>query len=604
MRLIVVNALLVPLFVASAAMAQVPVPRPVETALAGPASVHIPGLGAIEAILPDGDVDLYRTIFALQEDGRWSDVDAMTRRLQDRRLMGYVLAQRYLHPTKYRSKYSELRKWMAKYADHPQARRIHRLAKLRQPKNAKALRGPVVKRLAALSTDAQKASESRPGYSRANTGKGRRLQRNVRSRIGRNWPTGAIELLDQPSTTGLLTQLQIAQALRDVSRAYYRAGKDAEAIAAAERAIKTAPRTKVPLAYWWGGLAAWRTGDIDKAHRHFTALAGVENTSEWMKSAAAFWSARASLINRRPAEVTPMLEKGARYPLTFYGLLSKRALGEPLQIDWRQPPLNVAAFKDIAKTARGSRAIALIQVGLPSEAEFELSGLAATQRALRPDILALASRTNFPALTLKLAAVTDSSTRNAALYPLPDWELDDGFAVDRALIYAFVRQESAFNERAQSRAGARGLMQLMPRTASFVAGQRSLRGRKKDQLFNPELNLSLGQRYIGHLLSDRSIPDDLFRITTAYNAGPGNLRNWERKINYGDDPLLFIESLPSRETRLFIERVLTNLWLYRDRLGQPSPSLDDVVAGTWPGYRQIDGKDDDNVGEQIADGKN
>ena len=91
----------------------------------------------------------------------------------------------------------------------------------------------------------------------------------------------------------------------------------------------------------------------------------------------------------------------------------------------------------------------------------------------------------------------------------------------------------------------------------------------------------------------------MFRLTTAYNAGPGNLRNWERKINYGNDPFLFIESLPSRETRLFIERVLTNLWLYRDRLGQPSPSLDDVVAGTWPGYRQLDG----NVGEQIADGE-
>ena len=597
MRLIVVNALLVPLFLASTALAQVPVPRPVETALLGPASFQISGLGNVDAVLSETDVDLYRTIFALQEDGRWSDVDAPTRRLQDRRLMGYVLAQRYLHPTKYRSKYGELRKWMANYADHPQARQIHTLAKMRRPKNAKALRTPIVNRLPSLGTDAQKASESRPDYSRAGTKKGRRLQSNIRSRIGKSWPTGALELLDQPSTRGLLTQVQISQALRDVSRAYYRAGKDAEALSIAERSVKTAP-DKIPLAHWWGGLAAWRAGDVDTAHRHFTALAHIDDTSEWMKSAAAFWSARASLISRRPAEVSPMLERGARFPLTFYGLLSKRALGEPLQVEWRQPPFNEAAFQDISRTKRGGRAVALLQVGLPREAEFELSGLAATQRSLRPDILALASRTNFPALTLKLAATTDESTRNAALYPLPDWELDDELKIDRALVYAFVRQESAFNERAQSRAGARGLMQLMPRTASFVAGQRSLRGRKKDQLFNAEFNISLGQRYIGHLLSDRSIPDDLFRLTTAYNAGPGNLRSWERKINYGDDPLLFIESLPSRETRLFIERVLTNLWLYRDRLGQPSPSLDDVVAGTWPGYRQLDG----TVSRQIADG--
>ena len=597
MRLIVANAILVPLFVAGAALAQVPVPRPVETALLGPASVQIPGLGEVEAVLSEADIDLYRAIFALQQDGRWSDADALVRRLQDRRLLGHVLAQRYLHPTKYRSKFSELRKWMAKYADHPQARQIHRLAVLRQPKGAKAPHPPIVKRVAGQATDAQKASEARPRYARASTERGRRLQSNIRSRIGRGWPTGAIELLDQPSTTGLLTPAQISQALRDVARAYYRAGKDADAVTAAERAVKTAPND-APLARWWGGLAAWRTGDVDSAHRHFTALATVEHTSDWVKSAAAFWSARASLINRQPAAVTPMLEQGARYPLTFYGLLSKRALGEPLQIDWRQPPLSEAAFQDIAKTRYGSRAIALLQVGLPREAEIELSGLAAVQPALRPDILALASRANYPALTLKLAATAPPSSRSAALYPLPGWELDDGFAVDRALVYAFVRQESAFNERAQSRAGARGLMQLMPRTASFVAGQRSLRGRKKDKLFNPEFNLSLGQRYIGQLLSDKSIPDDLFRLTTAYNAGPGNLRNWERKINYGQDPLLFIESLPSRETRLFIERVLTNLWLYRDRLGQPSPSMDDVVAGTWPGYRQLDG----NAGGQIADG--
>ncbi len=597
MRFLVVNTLIVPLFVAGTAMAQVPIPRPVETALVGPASVQIPSLGEVEAVLSEPDINRYRAIFALQEDGRWSDALALITRLQNRRLMGHVLAQKYLHPTKYRSKFSELRSWMAKYADHPQARRIHRLAVLRQPKRARAAQPPTVKRLRPQTTAAQKASESRPRYSRASTKKGRRLQSNIRRRIGRGWPTGALKLLDQSSSRTLLTPSQRGQALRDISRAYYRAGKDTEAIFAADRAVRAAPND-APLARWWGGLAAWRTGDVDTAHRYFTALAMFQDTSDWMKSAAAFWSARTSLIRRRPAEVTPMLEQGARYPLTFYGLLSKRTLGEPLQIDWRQPPFSRAAFQDIARTDYGSRAIALMQVGLTRQAEIELSGLAATQPALQPNILALASRANFPALTLKLATTADPSDRNAALYPLPGWQLDDRFAVDRALVYAFVRQESAFNERAKSPAGARGLMQLMPRTASFVAGKSSLRGRKKDKLFDPKLNLSLGQRYIGQLMSDKSIPDDLFHLTTAYNAGPGNLRNWKRKINYGQDPLLFIESLPSRETRLFIERVLTNLWVYRDRLGQPSPSKDDVASGTWPGYRQLDG----NVGGKIANG--
>ncbi len=55
-----------------------------------------------------------------------------------------------------------------------------------------------------------------------------------------------------------------------------------------------------------------------------------------------------------------------------------------------------------------------------------------------------------------------------------------------------------------------------------------------------------------------------------------------------DDPLFFIKSLPSRETRIFIERVLANIWAYRDRLGQPSPSLDAIAAGGWPIYEPQD----------------
>lgn len=598
MRFVLVSLLIAPLFAATVAQAQVPLPRPVETALLGPASVQVPGLGEVDAVLPQSDVDAYQSIFALQEDGHWREADRLIARLQDRRLMGYVLAQRYLHPTKYRSHFKELRAWMANYADLPQARRIYRLAVKRQPKRAQAPRPPIVRVLKSQVGDSRAASQSRPRYSHARSESGRRLQAAIRSRVGRGWPTGALELLDKPTSNGRLTPAQTAQALRDIARSYYRAGKDADALAAAQRAIRKAPQD-APIAYWWGGLAAWRSGDTATAHSLFATLANFEDTSDWMKSAAAFWAARAAMVERRPAEVIPLLERGANFPLTFYGLLSKRALGESLQIDWRHPPIDEATFRDIAQTTYGGRAIALLQVGMPDEAETELTALAASEPALRPGILALASRANFPALAIKLAPTSAEASRIAALYPVPDWNLDDGVAVDRALVYALVRQESGFNERAQSRAGARGLMQLMPRTASFIAGQRSLRGRKKDKLFNPELNLSLGQRYIDHLLSDEAVADDLFRLATAYNAGPGNLRSWERKVNYRDDPLLFIESLPSHETRLFIERVLTNFWIYRDRLGQPSPSLDDVASGAWPGYRQLDG----TAQAQIADGQ-
>jgi hypothetical protein len=59
-------------------------------------------------------------------------------------------------------------------------------------------------------------------------------------------------------------------------------------------------------------------------------------------------------------------------------------------------------------------------------------------------------------------------------------------------------------------------------------------------------------------------------------------------MNGVDDPLLFIESLPSRETRDFVEKVVANLWIYRGRLGQPLPTLDAVAAGDWPAYTPLD----------------
>src|SRR3546814_6067705 len=76
----------------------------------------------------------------------------------------------------------------------------------------------------------------------------------------------------------------------------------------------------------------------------------------------------------------------------------------------------------------------------------------------------------------------------------------------------------------------------------------------------------------------------MFRLLAAYNAGPGNLGRWAKRVDFRDDPLLFIESIPSPETREYIEKVLANGWVYRFRLGQKPSSLERVAAGDWPRY--------------------
>ncbi len=174
-------------------------------------------------------------------------------------------------------------------------------------------------------------------------------------------------------------------------------------------------------------------------------------------------------------------------------------------------------------------------------------------------------------------------------YPLPDWEPEGGFVIDRALLFAFMRQESKFRSRAVSRVGASGLMQVMPATASYVTGDRSLRWRRS-RLYDPAFNMAVGQRYITHLLDLEPVGRSLVLLAVAYNAGPGNLLRWRRQLKTGEDPLLFIEAIPVAETRDYVERVLANLWLYRLQMGQDTPSLDALAAGAWPIYEPLDGE--------------
>ena len=203
------------------------------------------------------------------------------------------------------------------------------------------------------------------------------------------------------------------------------------------------------------------------------------------------------------------------------------------------------------------------------------------------DLMAVAAGLRLPAAQVDIALTGKAKYLEAGLYPLPDYEPASGFAVDRAVLYGLMRQESKFKLEATSRVGATGLMQLMPRTASYVAKDPSLRtrsGRKK--LYDPAINLDIGQDYVSHLIAT-SANGDLFDMAVAYNGGPGNLRRWKRETNI-EDQLLYIESIPNPESRDFVEKVLTNIWVYRARLGQPAPSRDMVASGKTPLYETLD----------------
>ncbi|MDC7232424.1 MAG: lytic transglycosylase domain-containing protein [Spirochaetales bacterium] len=130
--------------------------------------------------------------------------------------------------------------------------------------------------------------------------------------------------------------------------------------------------------------------------------------------------------------------------------------------------------------------------------------------------------------------------------------------VPEELILGVIRRESAFHEGISSRVGAGGLMQLMPATADDLAR----RHRMEDwDLMNPEDNITLGTLYL-HWLIDRPWTDSYVDVLAAYNGGGGNLRTWKRRFG-SSDPDLFIQSIPFRETRDYVRKVIVAAASYR-----------------------------------------
>lgn len=569
---------------------------------------------ALPTILSESNATLYREIFALQKQGKWKAADKRIAKLTDQRLRGHVLAQRYLHPTAYRSKYTELRDWLAHYADHPDARRIYKLALKRRPKNYKMPKRPIAPKFTAppASANWEAPYRSSKKLSKSQRRQARQIKRQVRRNVLRTRLSASEQLLASRKTKRLLDQVEIDEGYSAIAAAWFYYGEDKRAYNLADTAARRSG-ILAPMTHWAAGLAAWRLGRLEEAAWHFSRLALSDKVSPWNAAAGAYWAARASLRMRNPAGMSEWLAHAARYPRTFYGLMAQRALGVKPAFDFHVHVLDEATLSRLESASDAARAMALLQVGERRRAERELRRLDTwADIELTRALLALAERAGMPELAFRVGRRladaehpgADKGALDVALYPIPPWQPRSGFKIDRALVYALVRQESGFNPSAKSPDGAHGLMQLLPSTASFIARDRGFRGRKRRQLYDPATNLELGQKYIAYLLNIPQVKGDLFRLTTAYNGGPGNLNKWQRRMNFQDDPLLFIESLPSRETRLFVERVLTNFWIYRMRLGQRVPSLDDIAAGDWPRYTALDNEPRDLASTESFDDPN
>lgn len=529
---------------------------------AAPQSVVVQTAPSAPAVLSQGDAELYRRIFAAQRREAWAEADAAIAQLSDRRLMGSVLADRY---QRRRPSAAERKAWLASYGDLPEAAII----------------------AAAKHSKKDNTPDSAPDFGFELSAEGRgsattALARGINRALRRGDPEAARNLLlkAEPPPAGSFA----ADANAVIAAGFFYDGEREQAKALATAAAGA----KQPLGLWIRGLIAWEDQDLAIASAHFQTLAEHPALNAASRAAAHFWAYRALSRSGDKKAGWRQLEQASQAKTSFYGLLATQLLGRNHTMTAQAEPHPVWSVRQSALLegqTEGSRALALLQIGETGRAELALRRLYVKGGPeLRGAILALADFVPLPELALHPAENAGPDVQ-AALYPLPPWRPQHGFRVDRALLYALARQESRLDPLAISPRGACGLMQVMPATARHMAGDEVSEEdiTASGKLFDPAYNMAMGQAYIRHLAGQPAIGDNLMLLLAAYNGGPNNVARWKQD-NATRDPLLFMESIPLRETRAYIARVLPHYWAYRARLGEPLASLRQLAEGQWPRF--------------------
>ena len=280
----------------------------------------------------------------------------------------------------------------------------------------------------------------------------------------------------------------------------------------------------------------------------------------------------------------------------FYGQLAAEELEMPFTIPAKPPPPTKAELTEAA--ARLKRALALYRLGLRSEATVEWTWtirtmddralLAASELARLNGIWDRAINT-----ADKTVALHDFTMRYPAPYGDVLAEQSRVRNLDAPWVLGLVRQESRFIADAKSPAGAKGLMQLLPSTARWVARKIGMKGFHPSRVSQPRVNVALGTFYLGHVLG--GFDGSPVLAAAAYNAGPGRARRWcDAKPLEG---AIYVETIPFEETRQYVKKVMANTLYYHALSGGERRSLTSrlgTIAGAGANNKESGGREDPN----------
>jgi soluble lytic murein transglycosylase len=359
-----------------------------------------------------------------------------------------------------------------------------------------------------------------------------------------------------------------------IARHRMRDGFPQEAYAIADGAYQTGTEQMADAAFLAGFIALRKLNDPALATAHFMKLAAVSK-SAITQGRAHYWLARAATD---PAVARREYQAAAAFPNTFYGQLGAIGAGEgPAGLakriaSARDPGWDATQALGVAGRELARAAVYLVAWGEPDRARafmLRLSDLIpdADDRSM---VAHLANGFGMPDTAIGIArkagraglVLLDAGWPVAATVP-PD------IGLEPALALGIIRQETSFDSTTISSVGARGLMQLMPDTASLMARSLRLRATPAGLTNDNALNIRLGASYLRGLIGDfrGCLPLGI----AAYNAGPTKVVEWLGA--YGDprggsvDILDWIEEIPYGETRNYVERVIENEVIYRAKQG-------------------------------------
>jgi len=391
-----------------------------------------------------------------------------------------------------------------------------------------------------------------------------------RARKGRYDDAVTLLLQQSVSREALGNPLAWGDRRRSLARQMMRDGKAQIAYSAAARHHLTPEEDHYADLEWLAGYIALRYLDepltaLDHFNKFRTSVATPISLGR-----AGYWEGRALEAMGAKDDALAAYTFGAQFQTSFYGLLAAERASLPLDPaltgEARFADYNGAAFMSspVLKAA-----LLLEEAGdLPQAARFmrHLGESLTPQELGQLSDLALDHHPYLAVLVAKFAA-DQGIVLNRAYYPLHELAKAD-LPVKPELALSIARRESEFYPDARSYVGARGLMQLMPRTGEAMAAKLGIEGFVENDLTDPVLNARLGSAYLAQLIEE--FGNNLPLVAVGYNAGPTRARDWIAR--YGDprggavDPVDWIEHIPFRETRNYVMRVAESVPVYHARL--------------------------------------